>query len=94
MYELFSGQTANGTSDAVQLVNAGVDRDWTAHVSGTLGGGAVKLQLAPDEDGPWVDLDGASFTAELAKTFTASRLWWVRADLSGATDPNVTVGIL
>lgn len=64
----------------------------TMTVFGTFGGGTVKLQRSVDNGTTWIDVSGASVTANGQTNFEFSACY-LRADLSGATTPSVTVEI-
>lgn len=95
MYKLLDGATGTTTGDAVQLVDAGVDRDWAVHVSGDLSSGNVTIEASPDGSNDWAPLllsDGsAELTTEGVWQSGLSRMWFVRAKSSGVT--SVTVGV-
>lgn len=72
---------------AVDVYDPGIN----FHISGTYGGGTIKLQFWDDSQGIWVDF-GADFTwtsGEINKRVIGSRK--MRFDVSGATSPSLTL---
>ena len=84
---LFDGQTSNGNSNAYPI-KAGVFQLVTWSV---LGGGTVNLEYSPDGGSTWIAI--ADFTTAVEGVSAAVYLpkGRVRAVLSGATSPAVSV---
>ncbi|MEM6602521.1 MAG: hypothetical protein AAF621_00570 [Pseudomonadota bacterium] len=96
---LFNGQTSNATGGTV-LYTA---REQLAllYVNGNIGGGSLNIQIKPvvaagyiTPTFDFVNLAGGSNLTEVeAKALTIPAFCEVRAVLSGATSPNLDVGI-
>lgn len=102
MTQLFDAQTADGNSSAVRVVSVSkrvafpglAGETFTVIVSGDFEGATVKLQCAPDSDGPWVDLPDGSFTDDGVKVTPLSRRAWIRANMSSASaSPETSVSV-
>jgi hypothetical protein len=89
MQLLFSAQTTNANSPAVQLNGGEIE----VVVAGTLGGGTVTIEAFYPVINAWVPLDGGSFTAASVRVLKTVRPCQVRAVLSGATGASLTVGV-
>lgn len=86
---LFSGQTSNAASSAVDWPGGtGTFAAW-----GTFGGGTCTLQLSPDDGTTWIDVPGASLAANGAVNFSLGPCR-LRASLAGATTPNLSAKLL
>jgi len=79
--KVFDGASADGNSTALNWPG-GVGQ---MVVSGTFGGGTVKLQMSPDDGTTWVDVGGdSSVTAAAVVNFDLNGCD-IRLNLSGST---------
>ena len=83
--------TADGQTDAVKFGPKSV-----LIAEGTWGSGTVKLQFRPVGHTVWIDVTGASLTADGYKDveLNAQGDLEFRADLSGATSPNIDIHLI
>lgn len=92
MQALLSDQTSNTTGDAVRvskfskfgLINGLGGETFSVIAGGTFDGATVKLQVAPTDSGPWLDVDDVTFTDIGLQVSPLSRRAWVRPVVSGA----------
>lgn len=59
--------------------------------AGTFGGGTMVLEVSPDGGTTWIPLAGASYTAAFTTVITMASGARLRAVLTGATTPSISV---
>jgi len=91
MKDLFVLQTANGISPSVPIGGA---RGVIA--SGTFSGGTIQLELSADNGVTWVPLNAPMTGPGYSNLSIDSQVYslQIRAVLSGATSPSVSVSLL
>lgn len=79
---------ADGSTQAVKW-NGG---EGSFVASGTFGGGSLSLEFSNDDKATWIALGGdATITEGGGSGFILPLGVWVRATLTGATDPSINV---
>lgn len=89
MFRLFNQETTNATSGTSKTYRA----RHTVFAWGTWGAATAKLQISPDGV-TWLDLTGASFTADGYATFEIATDVRVRGVISGGTGANLNMAVL
>jgi len=80
------------TSDGAQ------DTQWSGgkgiiHVTGTFGGGTVKMLTSMDGESTYLEHADGIFTSEASKLFTLANRTRIRIELTGATSPDLTISL-
>lgn len=97
---LFDGQGANGTSDSV--LYKGRSQTCLLYIEGDIGGGTLDIEIKPEVSKSvvgeptlaFVDIAGGKGLTDVeCKTLFLPAFTHVRAELSGSTSPDLTVGI-
>ena len=95
--QLFDGQSADGNSAAFVIDFASTDSD--IEVSGSFGGGTVKIQRLSQDGSTWIDSRDLSrvvvnITSDEIVPIALPYNTTIRLNLAGATTPNINAWII
>lgn len=84
---------ADGQSSEYSFVN-GADGVATFLIWGTLGGGTIVIEVSPDGGTTWIPTAISRTTPGMESLSLSAGSYLIRANLSGATAPNVNGSVI